>query len=450
MPPGVPYIVGNEAAERFSFYGMRGILYVFLTEHLLNASGELDAMGEAEARIWYHNFVAAAYLFPIAGAVLSDWILGKYRTIFYLSLVYCLGHGVMALVDFPTFTNMAPRTALFCALSLIAIGTGGIKPCVSAHVGDQFGQSNKRLLPKVFSWFYFSINLGSAGAFFVVPRLLENYGPGVAFAVPGVLMAIATLVFWLGRNKFVHVPPAGADLWRAVVSRPGRRAIANLTPLFVLVAAFWMLFDQTSSTWVEQAKSMDRIVFGFELNPAESQATNPILVMLLIPLFTLFIYPAVDRVWTLTPLRKIGVGMLLTPVSFAISALIQRAIDAGGEPHIGWQVLAYVVITAAEVMVSITALEFSYTQAPKVMKSFVMGLYLLSVFLGNKVTVYVNDYIVEQKSRGVAVLEGENYHWFFAGLMLTTAVVYVVWSLTYRGDTYLQGDDDPSADPRDV
>ena len=84
-------------------------------------------------------------------------------------------------------------------LALIALGAGGIKPCVSAHVGDQFGKQNKHLITKVFGWFYFSINFGSTVSMPLTPWLLEHYGPGWAFGVPGILMAIATFVFWLGR-----------------------------------------------------------------------------------------------------------------------------------------------------------------------------------------------------------------------------------------------------------
>lgn len=449
MPGGIPYIVGNETAERFSFYGMRGILYVFLTGHLMDAAGQPDLMDKTEAYVWYHNFVAAAYLFPIVGAVLSDWLLGKYRTILYLSLVYCAGHAVMALVDYPALIQLAPRTTLFLALALIAVGTGGIKPCVSAHVGDQFGPANKHLLPKVFNWFYFAINLGSAASYLIIPRLLENFGPGVAFGVPGVLMAIATLLFWLGRKEFVHVPASGNALWQTLLSAQGLRAVGNLVPIYLFIIPFWMLFDQTSSAWVEQAKSLDRSIFGFELNPAESQFTNPVLVMLLIPLFSFVVYPAIDRFWKLTPLRKIGIGMTLTGLSFVAPALMQRAIDGGATPHIVWQLLAYAVITAGEVMVSVTVLEFSYTQAPRQIKSFIMGLYLLSVFAANKLVAYVNEYILAQQERGLTVLEGENYYWFFVGVMLATTVLFMVWAPFYRGQTYLQGDKAAHAEAAD-
>src|SRR5277367_4487912 len=127
MPPGVPYIVANEAAERFSYYGMRGILVVFMTQYLLGADGSLAVMGDAEAKSYYHLFLSAVYFFPLFGAPLSDIWLGKYRTILYLSVVYCFGHLALSLDE--------SRLGLSVGLGLIALGSGGIKPCVSANVG---------------------------------------------------------------------------------------------------------------------------------------------------------------------------------------------------------------------------------------------------------------------------------------------------------------------------
>src|ERR1700710_1984516 len=95
MPPGIPYIVGNEAAERFNFYGMRAILVVFMTKYLIDRSGTLAPMSENQANTWYHWFVSANYFFPALGAIISDAFWGKYRTIFWLSLVYCLGSLVL-------------------------------------------------------------------------------------------------------------------------------------------------------------------------------------------------------------------------------------------------------------------------------------------------------------------------------------------------------------------
>ena len=107
-----------------------------------------------------------------------------------------------------------------------------------------------------------------------------------------------------------------------------------------------------------------------------------------------------------------------------------------------WQIAAYVVLTAGEVMVSVTALEFSYTQAPKKMKSFIMGVYLLvAIALGNILTAMVNEYIDTQKKLGVKILDGANYYWFFAIVMFAAAVAYVLWSQFYRGRVYIQGEE---------
>ena len=199
MPKGIPYIIGNELAERFSFYGMKAILIVFMTQYLMDSNGNPDLMNKTDATFWYHIFTTAVYFTPILGAIISDAFLGKYKTILLLSIIYCLGHFTLAIDE--------TRLGLLIGLSLISIGVGGIKPCVSAHVGDQFGKTNSHLLEKVFSWFYLSINVGAAISSLLTPILLNKYGPYIAFGIPGILMLIATVLFWMGRNVFVHIPP---------------------------------------------------------------------------------------------------------------------------------------------------------------------------------------------------------------------------------------------------
>src|SRR5262249_22164704 len=130
-----------------------------------------------------------------------DRFLGKYRTILYLSLVYCAGHACLALFD-------DNRIGFFTGLFLIALGSGGIKPCVSAFVGDQFDQSNKSLAKVVFDAFYWIINFGSFFATLLMPVFLRHLGPAVAFGIPGLLMLVATAIFWLGRRQYARVPPA--------------------------------------------------------------------------------------------------------------------------------------------------------------------------------------------------------------------------------------------------
>jgi proton-dependent oligopeptide transporter, POT family len=451
MPPGVPYIVGNEAAERFSYYGMNGILVFFMTHYMVNAQGAPDHMTNPQADAWYHTFVSCVYLLPIFGAILGDAILGKYRTILFLSIVYCFGHLALAINH--------TRIGLVVGLLLIALGAGGIKPCVSANVGDQFGASNQHLLARVFSWFYFSINFGSAFATLLIPWFLDPFqvtsaqaaswpswlvtflqrihGPDIAFGTPGILMLIATIVFWLGRKKFVHLPPAGLSQYVSEIFRAENlKALANLLILVPFVAMFWALWQQNFSSWVQQSEHMDRHLFGINWKPTQIQTVNPIFILNALPLFSYWLYPAINKVFSLTPLRKIGMGLFVTASAFAIVAWIQVRIDAGQTPHILWQIVAFAALTAGEVMVSVTHLEFAYTQAPKKLKSLVMCTYLGAISLGNVFTAWVNFFI--QNRDGSVKLQGASYFFFFTAVMLMTSMLFVFFARFYRGQTYIQ------------
>jgi len=434
MPEGIPYIIGNEAAERFSYYGMRTVLVVFMTTHLMGSDGALDPMSDEDATAWYHVFSSAVYFFPLAGALLADAVFGKYRTIIALSIVYCLGHLTLAVDE--------TRFGLSMGLALIAVGAGGVKPCVSAHVGDQFGRKNQNLLERVFGWFYFSINLGAFASTLLTPYLLANHGPGWAFGVPGVLMALATLAFWMGRYKFAHIPPGGMAFVKEVLSRDGLRSMARLFVIYLFVAVFWSLFDQTGSRWVLQARELDRNFLGIEWLPSQIQALNPLLVMILIPVFTYGLYPAISRFFPLTPLRKISIGFFVAVPAFLVPAYLESQLALGFVPNIGWQVVAYIVMTAAEVFISITCLEFSYTQAPNKMKSLVMSIFLMSVSIGNAFTAGVNFFI--QNPDGSSKLEGADYYTFFAGAMLITAIIFIFVASRYKVQHHIQEGDESS------
>lgn len=430
MPPGIGNILVNEAAERFAFYGFNAILAVFMTEALLGPGGALAVMTETQAVKWVAWFKAATYAMPVVGAILADVWLGKYRTIIIFSVLYCA--GFVALVVDQT------RLGLFAGLGLIAVGSGIIKPCVQANVGDQFGARNEHLLSRVYAWFYFAINLGACASMLLAPLLRKWYGFRVAFGVSAALMVLALIVFWLGRRKYAHVPPAGGAFIRDCLSGEGLRVIGRLSVILVLVAVFWALFDQTLSAWILQAKKMNLRMLGVEWLPDQISSVNSALILVMIPLFNYVLYPAVNRIWRLTPLRKIGMGMFLAAGAFSVSALIEHRIEAGFHPTGWWQILAYVIITAAEIMVSITFLEFSYTQAPKRMKSFIGSFYLLSIALGNVLTAVVNKMI--ENPDGTSKLPGAGYYWFFVAVMVTTAVLFVPVAMVYRGKTYTQDD----------
>jgi POT family proton-dependent oligopeptide transporter len=382
MPSGVFFIVANEFAERFCYYGINAILTIYMTQFL--------RLGDADATTWHSLFKSGAYFFPLVGAIVSDVFWGKFRTIMVFSMVYAAGCTVLALVP--------GSTGLFLGLFMVAFGTGGIKPCVSTNVGDQFTGKNSHLIERAFSYFYLAINAGSSISIFFCPVLLKSYGPRLAFGLPAAMMLVAVLVFWLGRHKYAVVPPAGKAWLRDVLSKEGISTILSLGVIYLFVAFFWALWDQSNGqTWTLQAQSslMDKnLGFGIVLLPAQIQVVNGFFILGLVPVFTFVIYPLMGKLFAVTPLRKMAIGLFVIASSFLIVSRIEGRIQAGEVVSAWWQILAYVVLTAAEVLVSITALEFSYKQAPLKMKSFIMALFLLSTSVGNLMTAGVNHAMV--------------------------------------------------------
>ena len=242
LPAQSKYIVGNEACERFSFYGMRSILVAYMTGMLL--------MSKNEATEVVHLFIAGTYLLPLLGAWLADHFLGRYRTIISISLIYCLGNFILAMADFAGDVETR-KWILFTGLIIIAIGSGGIKPCVSAFVGDQVPEEEKNgaTMTRLYAAFYWSINLGSFFSFLVIPWVRQNWGYSWAFGIPGIFMALATLIFWLGRHKYAHVAPTQPEFLHALCCRIfqgaaracerfGGESVARATNTAIGIAAF--------------------------------------------------------------------------------------------------------------------------------------------------------------------------------------------------------------------
>src|SRR5678815_2831688 len=291
----------------------------------------------------------------------------------------------------------------------------------------------------MFGWFYFSINAGSFISSILCPWLLANpkWGPGWAFGIPGIAMVIATLFFWGGRKKMVHVPPAGLGYLKETFSKDGLITLARIAMVYVFILVFWALWGMSNGAeWTLQAEKMDLHWMGMNLIAAQVQTANPILILIFIPIVNYLIYPAINKVFTLTPLRKIGIGLYITALSFVVIVWIQGQIDSGLRPSINWQLLAYVILTLGEAMVSITGLEFSYTQAPNSMKSSVMALWLFTVAFGEGFVGLFNGWILNPD--GTRKMTDYQYFEFFTAFMFITAVVFVIVSCFYKGQTYLQ------------
>uniref|UniRef100_A0A6I8MZJ2 Solute carrier family 15 member 2 n=1 Tax=Ornithorhynchus anatinus TaxID=9258 RepID=A0A6I8MZJ2_ORNAN len=336
-PLSVLFIVVNEFCERFSYYGMKAVLTLYFL-HFLGWS-------EDTSTAVYHAFSSLCYFTPVLGALLADSWLGKFKTIIYLSVVYVTGHVVKALGAVPPIGGVMVHTLLsMTGLILIALGTGGIKPCVAAFGGDQFEEEHVKQRRRFFSVFYLAINAGSLLSTFVTPMLrgdVRCFGGdcyALAFGVPGALMVVALVVFITGSGMYRRAPPEGnvlVNVWRCVQFALSNRlrnrssqipkrehwldwaaekypkqlimevkALMRMLVLYIPLPMFWALFDQQGSRWTLQATRMDgNVVSGWD-----SGMLNPLLILLFIPLFDLGLYPLIQLCEQLPPGLPRGCG----------------------------------------------------------------------------------------------------------------------------------------------
>src|SRR5665213_946357 len=419
---------------------MMGILELFLANRM--------AMSDEGATEILHLFGAAVYFLPLFGGWLADRWIGRYWTILIISVFYCLGHGTLALFG-------TTRAGLFTGLALIAIGAGGIKPCVSAFVGDQFKSDQQHLLMKVYGWFYWTINFGAAAAFFIIPWIHLKFSYGWAFGVPGIAMALATLIFWLGTKHYVRQPPSRREermhffpvIWHALTHQAerkrgekfldvalkhfsraeveGARIVTGILVIFATVPMFWALFNQVNSTWVLQGKNMRPF---YLLNGETMQGAGAVLVMIWVPILTLGVYPLLERLGLRpTALRRMSAGMVLGAAAFVICCRMQARMDRGESLSIVWQLVPYVVLEAGEVLLSATALEFAFEQAPKQLKSVIMSFWLMTIAGGH----FLIAVITGLNSRFVHAT-GASEFFFYAVMMLVVAGAFIVCASSYR------------------
>jgi len=489
-------ILVTELCERLTFYGLTANLVLF-------CSSELDLEPPWPSTINY-LFQGTCYLIPLFAGWLADAYMGRYNTIYGSSLLYVVGTLLLAAVSMrdPMLKKLFHHNNIghdknmrlvyfVMALVMIAFGTGGIKANVSPFGADQVEKDGPRAVQSFFNWFYWFINIGSFIAFTVVVGVQQTnvfYG----YTITAGTMFLAVITFVAGRNKYLTKPPGGSQLtetvkiiyqavknrrtpnvkvWldRAKNSFGGKytegqvedvKSLLRVIPVFMLFIAYWTIYSQMQTTFLIQATYM-RLKFQHFTIPAASLSLFDIVAVLsFIPIMDHVVYPLLQYCGLrFTPLRRIGVGMLLAAASVVVAGVIEtkrrNTWEQGhfivqcvfNENHnasslnVFWQVPQFMLIGSSEVLTSITGLEFAYSQAPKCFRGLVMGAFLVTSGLGNYVASLLvlivrsasNDVWYPSKNPNEGKLE--NFFFLLAGLMLVNFVVFLFVASSYKYKT---------------
>ncbi|CAO2033895.1 unnamed protein product [Urochloa humidicola] len=458
-----PFILGNECCERLAYYGMSANLVNYMMERL--------HQGSAAAANNVSNWSGTCYVMPLVGAFVADAYLGRYRTIAAFMGLYIAGLALLAAsAAVPGLRppdagppSAGQSAAFFAALYMVALGTGGIKPCVSSFGADQFDVADPRerqSKSSFFNWFYMAINVGALVASSALVWVQMNVGWGWGFGIPAGAMAAAVALFLLGSRRYRHQRPGGSPLtrmlqvvvaaWRnrklaivaggswldrAAVPAPGDnsysspwrvcpsaqveelKSMLRLLPVWATGIVVSAVYSQMSTMFVLQGNTLDpRVGGGFRIPSASLSIFDTISVIAWAAAYDRLVVPAARR-WTghpsgFTQLQRMGIGLAISVLAMLAAGALEvvrlRVAAATGmldsaaylPISIFWQVPQYFIIGAAEVFTFIGQIDFFYDQAPDNMRSMATALSLTSAALGSYLSAALVSVVTAVTTRG--------------------------------------------------
>jgi POT family proton-dependent oligopeptide transporter len=423
-PPAIWFFFWGEFAERSSYYGMRTILFLYLTTVL--------QFPDTTATPIYNGFKMACYFLPLLGGIIADRWLGRYWTIVGFSVPYVLGHFILGIPN---------HVALFIALALLAGGSGVIKPNISTLMGQTYDEKRpgqKALRSAAFNWFYLAVNVGALVSMVSLPfvrdshiynnltseaRALADLGAqrgepisnfasqelkeaayAYAFQFPTWLMVFSLAIFAAGKRTYALETPVRPML-SPEERRLQRQTLWQLFGIFALVVIFWLGYEHNDALWVAFIRDYVDLrvpILDRTIEPDYLLWINAAIVILSIPVFN-FLFARFDpKQVVFTPMRKILAGFLLTAASIAIIALAafltqghteqalrgEKLIEVSTvKVSVLWPIIAYIVLTLGEVLLYGTMLELAYSAAPESMKGFVTACFLMTSSVANFINI---------------------------------------------------------------
>lgn len=486
LPPRTWLVCIIELCERFCYYGVSGVFNNYLSnpygsgppytgDDLPGAIGRGSAFASGLQNYWQFW----CYVTPIIGAIVADQYLGRYKTILVFSCFYICGLIILFLTSLPfAIENGAALGGLATAMTVIGLGTGGIKSNVSPLIAEQMTETKMKIkvtksgerviqdpnitFQRIYMIFYFCINIGSLSL--VATVFMEKYTGYWTVNLLGLLtFLIGFAVLLFGRKYYVTRPPQGSVLphafkamWIGLISgrrmdaaKPSyqaahgqqfstpwndlfidelKRALAACR-VFLFYPIFWVIYNQLNSNFVNQAGSMQ--LHGMPND--EMQNIDPVVILIFIPILDKFFYPFMRKLgFPMYPVTRITVGFSLAALSMAFAAIIQHEIyirppyfnnpgDNGpNDIHVAVQTPGYILIGLSEIFASITGLEYAFTKAPASMKSFIMSMYLFTTAFGSIIGIGVSTVAYDPK-----------FVWFYTGICIACVISTIAFWILY-------------------
>jgi POT family proton-dependent oligopeptide transporter len=380
---GLYLLFATEMWERFSFYGMRALLVLYMTARIADGGQEWS---DGEALRLYGLYLGAAYLTPILGGIISDRYLGQRRSAMLGAWLMAMGHFCMA------FNNLY---VFYAALALVALGNGFFKPCLTSILGQLYDEEDESHRDHAYSIFYMGINIGAALSTWVVGLLRVNYGFDYGFLAAAFAMVIALIVFWWGKDKFLEdkgIAPSAqiTNHHEAPLTSDEKSRLGVIGFLFVATIFFIAAMEQIGGLVTLFINSkVDRTFMGGEI-PTEILANiDPFMIILMAPLL--------GALWRWLGTKgmdpfvgaKMGMGCLFMSSSF----LVLRWMSQQDMPSWHWIVLNKLFLVFGELCFIPISWAAATRLAPKAMISRVMAVMLAGIGVGGYFAGYIGSFV---------------------------------------------------------
>ena len=444
-PIGLFVLFFTEMWERFSYYGMRGLLKLYMVNYLFVASRQIlqggaergegnpalvlgwatirnlissdpNTVPGAYASVIYGWYTGLVYLTPLLGGFLADRYWGQRKTVFIGGALMAIGHFTMA------FENW-----FFVALFFLIIGNGAFKPNISTQVGNLYAADDPRR-DGAFTIFYMGINLGAFICNLVCGTLAATMGWHWGFGAAGVGMCLGLVIYALGQK---YLAKANLSVTKAVPKEEQKRSLLEgekkriwaLVALCCLNVVFWAVYEQqgnTMQTWADE-KTVWPVVLGFQIPSTWFQSFNPLFIFMLAPLFDMFWMWQAKRKKEPSSVSKMAIGALILGLSFIVMVIgaKQVGMDKGSW---FWPVFCTLLLTVGELYLSPIGLSLVTKVSPARIVSLMMGMWFLSSFFGNILSGYIG-LLYEQK-----LVTAEGFFWILTALGVTTALA--MWAFS--------------------